>query len=327
MMVVGVGAGADPLSQPDLCTARASPGRGPACRSDRSLVKRWRPPARRTTPRVRGRTLRHHGANRWHGKTPAGAGMTDPQPPGANPTRGRPRGWGATASPRHDRDRRRKTPRVRGRPRCHGLRRGQEGKTPAGAGTTRSPGCRRPHPTEDPRGCGDDPCIWSMSAAVRGRPPRVRGRHTKPLVVSTTSWKDPRGCGDDRRDTGARPNVVGRPPRVRGRRQHVLPGQHVGRKTPAGAGTTASVSPAAVLIAEDPRGCGDDASMIPPTTFPAGRPPRVRGRRLDHVPQLPVRRKTPAGAGTTSRGSPPRRGRWEDPRGCGDDLRRHRTSK
>jgi len=218
---------------------------------------------------------------------------------------------------------------------------GEGWKTPAGAGTTPRRNLTGRRSTEDPRGCGDDRVGQTRPRHPAGRPPRVRGRRlhefhlrfgerktpagagTTPAaaVAGAVGQEDPRGCGDDHHRPALVRPASGRPPRVRGR-----PGlggvdrRDVG-KTPAGAGTTPPGPPGTSGGAEDPRGCGDDCRFRPWPSITGGRPPRVRGRHPRGV-RCPRRtRKTPAGAGTTSPGSPTTASTTEDPRGCGDDSK------
>ena len=291
-------------------------------------------------PRVRGRrreTRREPTAAR---KTPAGAGTTFDRPELDRRYREDPRGCGDDwCKPGCGSAGRGRPPRVRGRHDLDGQRARPERKTPAGAGTTDGLSRQFGSFGEDPRGCGDDRTDASLTELPLGRPPRVRGRplwwrpatptsRKTPAGAGTTTcrwpatpppWEDPRGCGDDAFNNLLDAAEDGRPPRVRGRppRSGTPPGER--RKTPAGAGTTLISSSPSGSRLEDPRGCGDDPERNREPQRASGRPPRVRGRRLDGPDRREPARKTPAGAGTTPPPGPPTRATAEDPRGCGDD--------
>ena len=230
-------------------------------------------------PRVRGRQPGIYYTGGLAGKTPACAGTTG-RPPRASSTRAEdPRVCGddlmrlTSSGPQRGRP-----PRVRGRPRDLRERAPGDGKTPACAGTTVSAAARPTDWAEDPRVCGDDgpPCL--VIFAMRGRPPRVRGRPPggrpqrtlggkTPACAGTTTTtaggfsamrEDPRVCGDDLTSADESPAVLGRPPRVRGRPVHDAVAGAGSGKTPACAGTT-EISPSCTPpTREDPRVCGDD---------------------------------------------------------------------
>jgi hypothetical protein len=192
-------------------------------------------------------------------------------------------------------------------------------KTPACAGTT-SHRTRRPTRSgEDPRVCGDDlggpdlrPGLPRKTRACAGTTPPATSR-------PPSTPEDPRVCGDDLRAERGQPAERGKTPRVRGRPVGAAVAAGAPGKTPACAGTTAPGISVTSSSEEDPRVCGDDGATKASIYAQTGRPPRVRGRRVDDRAAPHLQGKTPACAGTTlSIPDRPTSAR-EDPRVCGDD--------
>ena len=244
------------------------------------------PHRRRRTPlRMRGRLRHHRVQTDIGGNTPADAGTTSANTAVAVMAREHPRGCGDdSGASRRNTTLRGTPPRMRGRPQGPQGAQRYHRNTPADAGTTSipsrlpaslvwntpadagtTPRCRGPTPAlaEHPRGCGDDSAMSWTDACPRGTPPRMRGRHLRPVAATgghrntpadagttrTPNWprssqtEHPRGCGDD--SSAGRHSMLtcGTPPRMRGR-HHVVPDAlNEGRNTPADAGTTFSSSP------------------------------------------------------------------------------------
>ena len=131
---------------------------------------------------------------------------------------------------------------------------------------------------------------------------------------------DPRGCGGDVPYYGTPLHQPGRSPRVRGRLRDLLRQVLDFGSIPAGAGETMARAAHMVHVEVDPRGCGGDMRHSAYAHTRQGRSPRVRGRRLQHVPLCQRKRSIPAGAGETPVVwyAPP--ASWVDPRGCGGDA-------
>ena len=190
---------------------------------------------------------------------------------------------------------------------------------PAGAGETwaRRAGTRARQ--VDPRGCGGDQADDLGKALLRGRSPRVRGRHEQrhDLIAGAGSIPagagetekvqdfrvrptvDPRGCGGDRPTFAVGQILEGRSPRVRGRPGPGSRRAAAARSIPAGAGETSSGSGAQCPHRVDPRGCGGDLVVVDARSDDAGRSPRVRGRLGPERDTSRREGSIPAGAGET----------------------------
>jgi hypothetical protein len=192
----------------------------------------------------------------------------------------------------------------------------------------------------DPRVCGGDSRRRSLWWFLRGRSPRVRGRHcccavgedlgrSIPACAGETiphstgpsmSRVDPRVCGGDLDRGHHAISVEGRSPRVRGRRRVAVVDRGFQGSIPACAGETWRVSNATQAQKVDPRVCGGDATDAMRQAERDGRSPRVRGRPW---PRAGTGRSTgsiPACAGETLG---PDNGTGEngvDPRVCGGDY-------
>ena len=149
-------------------------------------------------------------------------------------------------------------PRVRGKPNCYGWLKCIKRITPACAGKTLTTVPRPPRQQDHPRVCGENEVYIGRLKALRGSPPRVRG---KPLTSSkkstlsritpacagktgltlfapASSQDHPRVCGENRYGTDFAYELEGSPPRVRGKqpaRDYVFASPRI---TPACAGKT-----------------------------------------------------------------------------------------
>ncbi len=175
---------------------------------------------------------------------------------------------------------------------------------------------------------------------ARGITPRVRGagqpgfgssayQRITPACAGSRRWPywtpgsprdHPRVCGEQISTQLPPLPPDGSPPRVRG--AAVLPraGQPALGITPARAGTRRRIRAPARCGAEDPRVCGDEQSGDADDGSGVGRPPRVRGRVRELDPDVLLRGKTPARAGTRGSWRSTARPRREDPRACGDEA-------
>ena len=89
----------------------------------------------------------------------------------------------------------------------------------------------------------------------------------------------PRGCGENSALHELQERAAGSPPRMRGK-QHPYPRhERHGRITPADAGKTSGKSLCKTVAPDHPRGCGENRYLTNNGGFPAGSPPRMRGKR------------------------------------------------
>ena len=154
-----------------------------------------------------------------------------------------------------------------------------------------------------PRVCGEDGALRRHHGALRGSPPRMRGRLL--LARRQRFWRraHPRVCGEDRART----------PRWNPR----------DRLTPAYAGKTPGRLRRLRRRRAHPRVCGEDRYRNAQCPRREGSPPRMRGRRGQLFDVHPGLRLTPAYAGKTfgrhSRGT----SLSAHPRVCGEDTDQH----
>ena len=171
--------------------------------------------------------------------------------------------------------------------------------TPADAGKTTLKRQRLSGAKDHPRGCGENRLMLSLQLAVRGSPPRMRGKQTKyilllqpvritPADAGKTGYRGgreprkedhPRGCGENRIPSAISAKVLGSPPRMRGKRCYTNffcchSGDH-------------------------PRGCGENAECDLLYIDDLGSPPRMRGKPDKTCNDKNAYRITPADAGKT----------------------------
>ena len=186
-----------------------------------------------------------------------------------------------------------------------------------------------------PRVCGEKSPLHTSSCAVRGSPPRVRGKGADlhqpllcaritpacagkrfPTTAKSTRWRDhPRVCGEKRPTATTMTHGQGSPPRVRGKGPPDSGRVCPFRITPACAGKS-RFRPGYHRHPQDhPRVCGEKCWRIWGMTRGPGSPPRVRGKGQLSKMGFNITRITPACAGEkhhimvlcrNSIGSPPR---------------------
>ena len=106
-------------------------------------------------------------------------------------------------------------------------------------------------------------------------------------------------CGENTSPIKSMYQTGGSPPHVRGKL--IIDAKHNGRQgiTPACAGKTDYMGQSLGMGQDHPRMCGENLAIAPPTRWPAGSPPHVRGKRNYSMVVAPVRGITPACAGKT----------------------------
>ena len=192
--------------------------------------------------------------------------------------------------------------------------------TPAGAGKTSHVRTVDSPSKDHPRRCGENSLNEADCSDAPGSPPQVRGKPSRRLTVSRSSWITPAGAGKTRSQRTRRrsrwdhprrcgensyavtrfSSILGSPPQVRGK-----PSSPV-----------TSVNPPQ----DHPRRCGENSLSSSSCRSRSGSPPQVRGKPEFHLLSLRYRRITPAGAGKTAaeRGG---KGYTEDhPRGCRENF-------
>ena len=172
------------------------------------------------------------------------------------------------------------------------------GITPAYAGK-RSSLCWTLHPIQDhPRICGEK-SIWAADAITStGSPPRMRGkvhicsglpsrRRITPayagksvcaLNVPFSPEDHPRVCGEKPRICHQLFGCLGSPPRMRGKGLCRTEPKLRKRITPAYAGKRFAELGWSESRRDHPRVCGEKRCLLWVTIWPAGSPPRMRGK-------------------------------------------------
>ena len=188
--------------------------------------------------------------------------------------------------------------------------------------------------------CGEKLTNDRLSLAVKGSPPRVRGKDNcsinvgfdcgitpacagKRLRAAAWTWimrDHPRVCGEK----GYLPRPVycesGSPPRVRGKAFQRSRNSFSVRITPACAGKSCTALSAHRRCRDHPRVCGEKPAAEADGLGTGGSPPRVRGK--GRFPQIVIWENgiTPACAGKRRSCSPTPRRSWDHPRVCGEKI-------
>ena len=194
--------------------------------------------------------------------------------------------------------------------------------TPACAGKSRHFSSTTAATRDHPRVCGEKATNDGNPLAIKGSPPRVRGKVTgdanKGAATRITpacagkrevlqnlgllSRDHPRVCGEKPRRCCARKPRAGSPPRVRGKVQFNLKNVHYAGITPACAGKSTRRRCLRPCSRDHPRVCGEKRICGQRCETRSGSPPRVRGKAsANKLLKHPIR-ITPACAGKSERG-------------------------
>ena len=196
------------------------------------------------------------------------------------------------------------SPRVRGKPGDPPGQAARRRLIPARAGKTCSGGGPCSTTRAHPRACGENTGGAGTVRAPRGSSPRVRGKPHPPArgraparliparagktsgVPETwcSSTAHPRACGENQDENIVNLSKDGSSPRVRGKLARDQRQGRGDRLIPARAGKTANAVWAAPMMAAHPRACGENVAWTPLQMASQGSSPRVRGKRLSHLP-------------------------------------------
>ena len=263
------------------------------------LERRSKPPARGSSPRVRGKRRHRHDRDHGTGLIPACAGKTKylPGTSGGSPAHPRVCGENSARTPARE-SYSGSSPRVRGKHdrgggEAQGLR-----LIPACAGKTgarpRKRGCWSAHP----RVCGENGGRVLTHTTPIGSSPRVRGKlepleqvvclhRLIPACAGKTrrcSWRagptgaHPRVCGENNDVEDAHSSSPGSSPRVRGKRRVGRGWWRWRRLIPACAGKTIPWRAMQKGDRAHPRVCGENTASRCGMSSVAGSSPRVRGK-------------------------------------------------
>ena len=209
---------------------------------------------------------------------------------------------------------------------------------PAGAGK-RPPALSRLSLRQDhPRGCGEKDSHDHSSGSKGGSSPRVRGKGTLSICITSPSWiipagagkslrqghqipglgDHPRGCGEKSCGIFSLHGLRGSSPRVRGKGSCRDCRWLRGGIIPAGAGKSDGRVGGDGGVEDHPRGCGEKQDPRRHDAEEPGSSPRVRGKAKQRCTSPMRTRIIPAGAGKRSCRRSPRCLSRDHPRGCGE---------
>ena len=217
---------------------------------------------------------------------------------------------------------------------------GNLGITPADAGKTQTQPNYLERKKDHPRGCGENKFLLVGLSEIMGSPPRMRGKRRQhmcylssrritpadagktPLIMlaPVLHMDHPRGCGENKIRQRKLPSCLGSPPRMRGKPTfRTFYGRRL-RITPADAGKTVLHMTARLKFQDHPRGCGENRIPSAISAKVLGSPPRMRGKLLYPLSSINCNGITPADAGKTCNFRWSYFGRWDHPRGCGENF-------
>ena len=127
--------------------------------------------------------------------------------------------------------------------------------------------------------------------------PAYAGKRAVPFYHDICGQDHPRVCGEKQIFAYARRGILGSPPRMRGKGIRFLFCPILKGITPAYAGKRLRQKPVLIWEQDHPRVCGEKFRREVFPQPPAGSPPRMRGKGLHALAQLPAGRITPAYAG------------------------------
>ena len=173
------------------------------------------------------------------------------------------------------------TPAYAGKSKTAKLRRRMTGITPAYAGKSVSVIWLVSQPQDHPRVCGEKPLVRLTEKALRGSPPRMRGkvlsihflcRHLRitpayagkragPATACGGSWDHPRVCGEKDKWRGLMHSPEGSPPRMRGKDFITSPKNCRAGITPAYAGKRLCYPFFLSPLWDHPRVCGEKTQV------------------------------------------------------------------
>ena len=213
---------------------------------------------------------------------------------------------------------------------------------PAHAGSTPSRRAASPGGTDHPRTCGEHSQVRSISRALEGSSPHMRGARsmrdraleccriipahagsTDLVVLPAGDGPDhPRTCGEHLRYTVLMTPTGGSSPHMRGARQGEVRTANGPRIIPAHAGSTAAQIATDTTDTDHPRTCGEHVAESVRENKDAGSSPHMRGAPLVGVGDAVDHGIIPAHAGSTRAPSRATSRRRDHPRTCGE----HRTA-
>ena len=264
------------------CCGGATPsgwGAHPRVCGENAVAVRARVDGRGSSPRVRGKPIRHRPPPARRRLIPACAGKTVNGSTITFPSGAHPRVCGENAHlSSFCRPGRGSSPRVRGKPSGGVARAAGVGLIPACAGKT-SPMAQAPaSPPAHPRVCGEN-----RGVALAGR---RGGAH-------------PRVCGENPSERRNSSNFAGSSPRVRGKLAPLMAPTTPLRLIPACAGKTSTASRPTAASTAHPRVCGENLDGLDVGQARHGSSPRVRGKPTNVITVSMCGRLIPACAGKT----------------------------
>ena len=209
---------------------------------------------------------------------------------------------------------------------------------PAHAGSTPSRRAASPGGTDHPRTCGEHSQVRSISRALEGSSPHMRGARsmrdraleccriipahagsTDLVVLPAGDGPDhPRTCGEHLRYTVLMTPTGGSSPHMRGARQGEVRTANGPRIIPAHAGSTAAQIATDTTDTDHPRTCGEHVAESVRENKDAGSSPHMRGAPHSLLSGYLSLRIIPAHAGSTPRCAASAGPSRDHPRTCGE---------
>ena len=294
-----------------------------------------------SSPRVRGKRIRHASMCIAPGLIPACAGKTASPPAGSPPRGAHPRVCGENCETLAvSGTTRGSSPRVRGKLKGSSPFRSTFGLIPARAGKTSIRSYRAILTAAHPRACGENLPEPAGPEMNRGSSPRVRGKPRlscvlpsllgpiparagkTSLVVQEDSGMraHPRACGENLAGDEDLHGWSGSSPRVRGKRDRRRNRDRSTGLIPARAGKTSSRASSPPSAWAHPRACGENKTQVLKAHFGDGSSPRVRGKPDRQRRRRQRQRLIPARAGKTPIDPVPARTPGAHPRACGENI-------
>ena len=172
--------------------------------------------------------------------------------------------------------------------------------TPTRVGKTGCPAAGFRRIAVHPHACGEDGGLLRRRCCRCGSPPRVWGRHSVSMSMTTPYRFTPTRVGKTVMRAMILTICYGSPPRVWGRRPGIAGAIDWLRFTPTRVGKTALCDTASGSKAVHPHACGEDAAPLPLLLSHRGSPPRVWGRHRPLIFMCQGGRFTPTRVGKTS---------------------------
>ena len=157
------------------------------------------------------------------------------------------------------------------------------------------------------------------SLRQRAGPQRICSRQkASAAALPVTPSRNPRTCGEKSVQLSQYRVKPGSPPHVRGKETVLRCAVGAHRITPAYTGKSGSLRFSTARCRDHPRVCGEKEMFFALLLILVGSPPRMRGKDLRYLVEMPLVGITPACAGKSPKESGGSPGQRDHPRMCGE---------